>query len=154
VAVGWLLAVNSVGSVIGSLAVASRRAVGPRTLALALVVLGVSTTIMGASPTLLVALLLAVPVGAGGAGFIAGTSGLTQPRTPPEMRGRVLALQSTAFLGSLFLGGPITGWVADRIGAGWALSYGGLVAIAVLAWYLWVGHRRPAESPSVITVTA
>ena len=151
-AIGWLLAVNSVGSVLGSLAVASRRTVGATSLALALLVLGVFSAAMGAAPTLLVAMLLAVPVGAGGAGFVAITSGITQPRTPPAMRGRILALQSTAFLGSTFIGGPITGWVADHIGAGWSLSYGGLAALAVVAWYVGVGRRERVAAATAVAV--
>jgi hypothetical protein len=45
------------------------------------------------------------------------------------MRGRVLALQATAFLGSTPIGGPITGWIGDHVGAGWSIAYGGLVAL-------------------------
>ena len=46
------------------------------------------------------------PLGMGGAAYIASTNGIILPRVPPEMRGRVLALQATAFLGSTPIGGP------------------------------------------------
>jgi hypothetical protein len=42
----------------------------------------------------------------------------------------VLALQATAFLGSTPIGGPITGWIGDKAGAGWSIAYGGLIALA------------------------
>ena len=49
------------------------------------------------------------------------------------MRGRVLALQATAFLGSTPIGGPITGWIGDRFGAGWSIAYGGLIVLVCVA---------------------
>lgn len=145
--VGWLLATTSIGSVIGSLTVASRRSIGARAYALAMVVLGLSAALLGASGVLPVAFVLAVPMGVGGAGFLAVTNGVMQPRTPPAMRGRLLALQATAFLGSTVIGGPITGWIGDHVGAGWAISYGGLITLAVAAWFVWTVRRTPATVP-------
>jgi MFS family permease len=87
-----------------------------------------------------------VPMGAGATAFVASTSGILQQRTPPAMRGRVLALQSTAFLGSTFIGAPLTGWIADRAGAGWAVSYGGIITLATLAGYSWVVRNRQDDT--------
>lgn len=148
-AVGWLLAVTSVGSVIGSLAVASRHQVGATAFAAAMVVLGVSAAALGAMPGLVGAYLVAVPMGIGGAAFLAVTNGIMQPRTPPQMRGRLLALQATAFLGSTVIGGPITGWVGDHLGPGWSVSYGGLITLAVVAWFVAQARRLPAAPPVV-----
>ena len=155
-AVGWLMAVNSVGSVIGSLVTASRRHIGPWFVALALAVLGVFDTALGASPTLFVAFAIAVPMGAGGTAFVASTSGILQQHTPPGMRGRVLALQSTAFLGSTFIGAPLTGWIADHAGAGWAVSYGGIITLITLAGYSWVirGRQGDRERPNALAAAA
>lgn len=147
-AVGWLLAVTSVGSVIGSLAVASRRHVGARAFAGAMVVLGVSATLLGAMPSLAGAYAAAVPMGIGGAAFLAVTNGIMQPRTPAHMRGRLLALQATAFLGSTVIGGPITGWIGDRLGPGWSVSYGGLVTLVVVAWFATQARRLPSAAPT------
>jgi MFS family permease len=129
---GWLMAVNSVGSVIGSLIVAARRVIALRDYVVATAVLGVASIAIGASSSLLVAFLVAVPLGIGGAGFIACSNAIVQPRTPPPMRGRVLALQSTAFLGSTPIGAPITGWVGDHIGAGWSIAYGGVISLVTV----------------------
>lgn len=148
-AVGWLLAVTSVGSVIGSLAVASRRDVGARAFAGAMVVLGVSATLLGAMPSLAGAYGVAVPMGIGGAAFLAVTNGIMQPRTPPHMRGRLLALQATAFLGSTVIGGPITGWIGDHVGPGWSVSYGGLATLLVVCWFTWQSRRLPTPTPAV-----
>ncbi|MGA1366022.1 MAG: MFS transporter, partial [Ilumatobacteraceae bacterium] len=64
---------------------------------------------------------------------------ISQQESPPDMRGRLLALTAVAFLGSTQIGGPITGLIADSISPEWSLAYGGVVAlvcaaVAVVAW--------------------
>ena len=49
--------------------------------------------------------------------FIAVGNTTVQLTTLPTMRGRVMALQAVAFLGSTPVGGPIAGWVS-RYGGG------------------------------------
>ena len=142
-AFGLLLAVTSLGSFAGSLVIASQQRVGARALLASLAVLGLFSTLMGAATTLVVAFVLAVPMGMGGAAYIASTSGIMAPRTPPHMRGRVLALQATAFLGSTPIGAPVTGWVGDHFGAGWSIAYGGLIALTCAL----AVTDRPAGAP-------
>ena len=101
------------------------------------------------------AFVLAVPMGMGGAAYIASTSGIMAPRTPPHMRGRVLALQATAFLGSTPIGAPVTGWVGDHFGAGWSIAYGGLIALTcALAVTIALRERRRAatRAPAAVPV--
>ena len=45
------------------------------------------------------------------------------------MRSRLLALVAVAFLGSTPIGGPITGWIGDHVGAEWSLAYGSFGAL-------------------------
>ena len=54
------------------------------------------------------------------AAFISAGNGITQQESPPDMRGRLLALTAVAFLGSTPIGGPITGAIGDHVGAEWA----------------------------------
>jgi MFS family permease len=96
---------------------------------LATAVCGVSAIALAWSPNIVVAFIVALPLGAGGTACVAAMNGLSQLKTPPEMRGRMLALVAVAFLGSTPIGGPITGWVADSVGVEWALAYGGVVAL-------------------------
>ncbi len=137
--VGLLLAVSSVGSFLGSLVTASRRDATMGYLNLSLAVLGTFMCAAAFAPSLAVAFVLSVPMGAGGAAFISVTSGLLLARARPDMRGRLLALQATAFLGSTPIGGPVVGLVAERFGSRWGLALGGIVTLAVftgtaLAW--------------------
>jgi MFS family permease len=87
---------------------------------------------------------VAIPLDLGGAAFVAGMNAITQQECPPEMRGRVLALGAIAFLGSTPIGGPITGWIGDNVGAEWALAYGGLITLVTMGvWWIWSVAQRP-----------
>jgi MFS family permease len=132
---GWVLSVVSVGSVIGSLYVASRREATPRLFVGSVVLLGVSGPFLAWAPSTPWAFVAAVPLGIGGAGFLATFNGLVQQKSPADMRGRLLALSAVAFLGSTPIGGPVTGLVADRFGAEWSLAYGSILTLLAAALY-------------------
>ena len=142
---GWLLAVVSVGSLAGSLLTAGRAVVTMRWFAFNGVLLGVSGILLALAPTIGVAMVLAIPLGLGGAGFVAGINAITQQECPPEMRGRILALTAVAFLGSTPIGGPITGWVGDHVGARWSLAYGAIISLAAVLGLIWfrLARRTP-----------
>lgn len=125
----WMLTVISIGSIVGSLATARLPEVNGRWFMWATMLCGVSAIALAWSPNIVVAFIVGVPLGAGGTACVAAMNGLSQLKTPPEMRSRMLALVAVAFLGSTPIGGPITGWVADNVGVEWALGYGGIIAI-------------------------
>lgn len=127
---GWVLSMVSVGSVIGSLLVASRREATPRMFVGSVALLGASGPLVAWAPSGPWAFVGAIPLGIGGAGFLASFNGLVQQKCPSDMRGRLLALSAVAFLGSTPIGGPITGVVADFWGAEWSLAYGSFITLA------------------------
>jgi MFS family permease len=57
------------------------------------------------------------------------------------MRNRMMALWSTAFLGSTFIGGPLLGLLAQSAGPRWALGVGAIGGI-VAAGVGWLAVRR------------
>jgi len=140
---GWVLSVVSVGSVIGSLSVASRRESSVRIFVSSVMLLGVSGLAVAWAPSVGVAFVAAIPLGVGGAGFLSSFNGLVQQKSPPDMRGRLLALSAVAFLGSTPIGGPITGVIADRGGAEWSLAYGSLIALATTVVVVGSGLLSP-----------
>ena len=129
-AFGWVLAVTSIGSLTGSLLTARLRRVSMRWFLVNVLVLGIAGVGLAWAPAIGLAFLWAVPLGLGGAGFITAANALTQQESPSDMRSRLMALQAVAFLGSTPIGGPITGWVADNVGASWSLAYGAIISIA------------------------
>jgi hypothetical protein len=67
-----------------------------------------------------------------GVGFVLMLTGFTtvlQRRVPDELRGRVLALWSVAFLGNRPVAAVVDGAAADLVGPRWAV----LIAISVAA---------------------
>ena len=107
------------------------------------VLLAVSGIGLSWAPNLTTALLWSVPLGVGGAGFISGANGITQQESPPDMRGRLLALTAVLFLGSTPIGGPITGLIGDRIGPAWSLAYGSIITLVTcLTAALLLARRR------------
>lgn len=126
---GWLLAATSVGSLIGSLMTAARPRVRSTWFFGAAVVLGLSGFAVAWAPSIWWAYVVSVPLGAGGAAFIAALNAISQQESPPDMRGRLLALGAVAFLGTTPIGAPITGWIADHVSAEWSLAYGSAIAL-------------------------
>ncbi|CAB4581193.1 unannotated protein [freshwater metagenome] len=145
---GWVLAVVSVGSVAGSLMAASRKEATIRQFFVSVTLLGVAGPFLAWAPTGWWAFVAAVPLGIGGAGFLANFNGLVQQKCPADMRGRLLALSAVAFLGSTPVGGPITGVIADSWGPEWSLAYGSLISLVAIV-VAWVAMGFPARNHAV-----
>ena len=136
---GWVLAVTSVGSLVGALATARLHMTTYTWVASAALMLGVANVGMAIAPNVWVAYVWAIPLGAGGAAMIAGANTIIAQEAPPDMRGRMLALTAVAFLGSTPIGGPITGWVADYVSVSWSLAYGGIITlVAAVFMFVWI----------------
>ena len=144
---GWLLAVTSVGSLIGSLMTAARPRIGSAWFFGAAVVLGLSGFAVAWAPSIWFAYVFCLPLGGGGAAFIAALNAITQQESPPDMRGRLLALGAVAFLGTTPIGAPITGWIADNVSAEWSLAYGSVIALVCVG--VGVSARRRSISANV-----
>ena len=151
---GWVLAVTSFGSMIGALANARKVRITYRWVAGATIVLGVANLGLAWSPNVIVGFLWSVPLGIGGAAMISSANSISQQESPPDMRGRLLALTAVAFLGSTPIGGPVTGWVADNVSVEWALAYGGVIAIVSgTAMLVWILSRHPEHGSASPVVT-
>ncbi len=127
-----LLTIVSIGSIFGALSTARFRVIGVQWYGTLVAINAFSCIALGFAPNFWVACLVSLPLGFGGTGLVASMTGISQQKTSPEMRSRLLALQSVAFLGSTPIGGPITGWIGDNISIQWSLAYGGLLSLAVL----------------------
>jgi MFS family permease len=136
---GWVLAVTSIGSLIGALATARLHMTTYTWVASSALMLGVANVGMAVASNVWLAYFWAIPLGAGGAAMIAGANTIITQEAPPDMRGRMLALTAVAFLGSTPIGGPITGWVADYISVSWSLAYGGIITLIASAYmFVWI----------------
>jgi MFS family permease len=127
---GVMSVLQGAGAVIGGLVVAMRyRARGPLVLSYVSLVFGAFVLLVAAAPTLPLALVFIVPMGAASISFISIGNTIVQTSADPSMRGRVMALWSVAFMGSTPIGGPLVGWLADQFGARSGVAIGGIAAI-------------------------
>ncbi len=117
-ATSLLVAAQGVGAVAGALGLASlaHRFGRRRVLVVNLVVLPFLLAAYAAAPTLALAAVALVAVGAGYVGMLSGLGTVVQLRAPAVLRARVLSLYMVA-LGTIYpLGAVVQGTVADRIG--------------------------------------
>ena len=127
-----LLTMTSVGSVVGALSNARFHVMTVRRFVTGSIVLAAACIALPFAPNFTVACFLALPLGIGGTGFMTSMTGLIQQRTSAEMRSRMMALQSVAFLGSTPIGGPVTGWIGDNVGVQMSMIYGGVLTLLVV----------------------
>ncbi|MET0727121.1 MAG: MFS transporter [Acidimicrobiales bacterium] len=125
-----MMSIMSLGSVIGALSIARRTKADTAFLARCTLALGVSMAALALAPGTLTAYVAVVPVGMTSIMVISGSNAVVQLATAPAMRGRVLALLAVVFLGSTPIGGPITGWISETVGARWAIALGAVTALA------------------------
>jgi MFS family permease len=128
---GVLYASMSLGSVIGALVSAHEARATSRFVLGAALAFGAALVAAALAPTFGFELLVLVPVGAAGIAFTAMANGVLQTETAPEMRGRVAALFTVAFLGSTPIGGPVIGLVSQQLGPRAGLWVGGIATLAV-----------------------
>lgn len=141
------------GAVIGGLVVAWRNRPNIHRLTAIGLGFGVLILAVAASPTLVVACIVIVPMGALSIAFIATANATLQLRADPTMRGRVMALYAIAFLGTTPIGSPLVGWISQTTSPRIALVVGAvatIVAAGVTRRRHLRDHLRRAVVPPVV----
>jgi MFS family permease len=118
----FLTAALGIGAGIGGLFIASLKKTVPYQLIGGAFLFGV--TVLGAAlmPTLGLSGLILVLVGVCSIYFTSLGNSVLQLESNAQMRGRVMAFWSIAFLGSTTIGGPVVGWFAEVAGPRWGLG--------------------------------
>jgi MFS family permease len=142
-----MTAAMGLGAVVGGLYTASQGTGSPQRLISAALLFGVTVLLTAVAPTLPLALLALVAVGFCSIGFTSLGNATLQLTSSAEMRGRVMALWTVAFLGSTPVGGPVIGAIGEHVGPRWALALGGVAA--VLAAGLGAGVFRQQSADAV-----
>jgi len=134
---GFLMTASGAGALVGALYLASRRSVLGlgRAMAVASTTFGVALAAFSLSRSLWLSLLLLPLVGAGMMITMAATNTIIQTVVSEELRGRVMAFYTMAFLGTAPIGSLIAGFVADRLGPQRTIMLGGLSCIAAGVWF-------------------
>jgi MFS family permease len=141
-----MTAAMGMGAVVGGLYTASRNSGSAARLPRAAFCFGLAVLITSLAPTVPLALIALVAVGFFSISFTSLGNATLQLASAAEMRGRVMALWSMAFLGSTPIGGPLIGAIGEHVGPRWALALGGVAAIAAAG--LGMMALRPREPVS------
>jgi MFS family permease len=136
----------AVGSLTGALVAAGRRRARLRLVVGAVIAFGVTSTIAALMPTYWTFAASLVLVGLSALTLMTAANATVQLSTPPEMRGRVMALYFAVFIGGTPLGAPVIGWVGETFGARWTIALGGATALAAATVaVLWLARRSVVE---------
>jgi MFS family permease len=139
---GFLMTASGVGALAGAIYLASRRSVLGlgRAMVVSTATFGLALTVFSQVRTLWLALMVLPFVGAGMMVTMAATNTIIQTVVSEELRGRVMAFYTMAFLGTAPIGSLLAGVLADRVGPSNTILFGGT---ACLAAALWFGIRLP-----------
>ena len=132
---GLLVLAMSIGSLIGSVIMASSRREGLGNLTVLLAVFGAAVVPLAAVHQLAIGMAVIFVVGVIGGGFLSLSNASVQTAADPRLQGRVSAVYGVVFVGARAVGGPILGWMVDAFGSRTALVAvgAGTAAFALLA---------------------
>ncbi len=148
---GLLMAAMGIGSVVGGLIGAAVIRPSAHRLGIAGFTLGLLVMLTAVMPTLQTTAIVLVAVGAVSITFITMSNATLQLTAAPEMRGRVVALYTVALLGSIPIGGPIMGGIAQAFGGRVALGLAGAIATITMV-ALW--RTLTADAPRELVVVS
>lgn len=146
---GWLRAAPAAGALIISLLLTWRplqRSAGKK-MFFCVAIFGAATVVFGLSKNLLLSLAALVLVGASDMVSVVIRGSLLQLATPPEMRGRVSAVNSLFIGASNELGEFESGATAQWLGAVRAAVWGGVGALLVTGlWWVFFPNLRKVDT--------
>ncbi|MDR1450001.1 MAG: MFS transporter [Propionibacteriaceae bacterium] len=135
---GLLSSIFAIGALLGALNAARRTRPRLRLILATTVGFGLASAASAAMPTYWTFGLAGIFVGFATLTLITAANATIQITTPPELRGRVIALYMLVFQGATPIGSPVIGWIGQAWGARWAIAVGGgaalLAAGAALLW--------------------
>ncbi len=136
-----LYSVFSFGAVVSALIVAHRNFVRMRHIISGAGFLGLTMILLAFTPGIKTALPMIFLVGMASILYMTATTALAQIEAKPEMRGRVLALQTVLMGGTRLIGGPVLGWLADVLGGRAPIIFGGTVCLIAAVFGYFMSRR-------------
>ncbi|MBB2892893.1 MFS transporter [Flexivirga oryzae] len=139
----WLTTAVAVGGVTGSVCsgVITHRAHPGLVMVVCSMSWGVALIVAGASHLLVVTLAMLAIAGAADTWAVTSRTTLVQSATPDRFRGRLSALEQLVGIGGPNLGNFRAGAVGNVIGAGPAMSLGGVTCVAAVAGIIATGRQ-------------
>jgi len=148
---GLLMGAMGLGAIIGGLFIAHRSRPTPQLLAVLSIGFGLFMTGVALAPSMIWAQVLMIPTGAFAIAFVSTANATLQLNSREHMRGRVMSLYATAFLGTTPIGAPLVGLLIAASNPRIGLLVGSSLTLLtgfVLIYQLRLGVRRvPALEP-------
>lgn len=141
---GLLMSSLGIGSVIGSLLVASWKDPTVKRIAFLSLLFGITIFAVAFSPTLHAAFVLVGLMGLGSSLFLTACSGCLQLNAGEGMSGRVMAMYYVAFLGTAPIGGTAVGWIAEIWGPRSAFALSAIACMAASSIVFWGSSKNKA----------
>jgi MFS family permease len=148
---GLLMSSAGVGAVLGALHFAARTEFTglARWIAATATTCGIGLIIFSQSRVFWLSMVVLFVVGFCATVQMAATNTIIQSRVPDELRGRIMAVYATMFMGVQPIGSLLAGGVAKRIGAPYTLGVFGLLVLAgslVFLFRVVMKLQRPVEA--------
>lgn len=124
-----LLSAFGVGAVIGGFLFAGHKKTDQKTFILLAFLFGSALMSASVMPDQWSAAVFLSVAGVFSIGFTSVGNTMAQLGSAPNMRGRVMAFWSMAFMGSTAIGAPVIGWIGEYVGPRYGLGIGGLAAV-------------------------
>jgi len=143
---GNLLALMGLGSICGSLGIASAGNIKKkgRVALVALICLGAGISAFGLSKSLPLSETVLVLVGASMMAVFATVNSLVQLITTNEMRGRVMSVYNFAFRGGMPMGNLLSGWLVPIFTVPVVLGVNGFLLIVLALYFLLIQRKMAA----------
>lgn len=140
---GLLGSVLAIGSLTGALLAARRTRIRQRLVIGSALAFGTMVMISGLMPTYWSFALVLPLVGVTSLTMMTAANATMQLNVAPTMRGRVMAIYMTVFMGGTPAGSPFIGWIGQALGARWSLiAGGGITVLGTLAAVAFFNRRR------------
>lgn len=150
---GLLMSSFGLGSLVAALHLAARGRANPWAIVGGALLLGVAEVAIAPVRIFAIAALLGFVAGYGAITMAANGNSTIQVSVPDALRGRVMSVYTTVFVGSTPIGGLATGALASAIGVSATIAVGGAISIAIAlaaaAWLRTFGAAERRVAPSV-----
>jgi MFS family permease len=131
---GILMGAMGVGAIFGGLFVAHRASPTPKLLAIVSLGFGLCMTLVAFAPTITWAEIALIPTGAFSIAFISTANATLQLNSSQQMRGRVMSLHGTAFLGTTPIGAPLMGLIIGASNPRIGIFVGAAITVVTGMW--------------------
>jgi MFS family permease len=135
---GFLMTATGIGSLAAALGIAFSGRSRPVFVPLGAIILGAGLVAAAAIDVYAFSLVAMLAIGFGAIAMAATANATVQMAAPDELRGRVISVYTTVFVGSVPAGSLLMGWLASTFGVAVSLAIGGvgclLSGLLVLAW--------------------